>query len=92
MPISAVLVFLTVADDPGHSQIYYCDRLKLPRSSVSRYVNLLQKNMATNTPGLDLILQEKNPDDERQSQLLLTANGQRLSLSLVKVLNDSTKK
>lgn len=79
----AVLLLLAVMDDPGHPQVHYQDKFKIPRSTASRYVSQLGPWAAFNTPGLGLIDAQENPQNRREKQLWLTPKGQRLAQDLI---------
>jgi len=80
--VTAWLVFLYVAKNPGTGSASIVKELDLSQSTLSRTVIYL-----SNLPnGLNLIAMEPNPEDRRQHRLYLTEKGEAFLKSLRKII------
>ena len=79
LPIQTISVFLIIAMKPGISQRELLKLLDLSQAGMSRNVMALGEVNRHGKPGLGLIVQNKDPFDNRQVMLTLTASGKALA-------------
>jgi DNA-binding MarR family transcriptional regulator len=77
LPMQIALIFVLIARKPGISQKELIQLTGLGRSSVSRTVALLSKEL-----GKGFVTMREDPADRRSKVVTLTPEGERLSRSL----------
>ena len=79
LPIQTISVFLIIAMKPGMYQRDLLKLLDISQAGVSRNVMALGEVNRHGKPGLGLVVQKKDPFDNRQVMLTLTASGKALA-------------
>jgi DNA-binding MarR family transcriptional regulator len=85
MPMQTASVFLLVAMKPGIGQRELLDLMGLSQPAISRNVYALTAIDRHGKPGLNLIVQHRNPADARNTMLYLTAEGNALLNRLLSI-------
>ncbi|KQV84354.1 MarR family winged helix-turn-helix transcriptional regulator [Rhizobium sp. Root1220] len=78
IPMQTISVFLLIAMKPGISQRDLLKLLDLSQAGISRNVMALGEMNRHGKPGLGLIVQRKDPFDNRQVMLSLSPSGKAL--------------
>lgn len=85
MPMQMASVYLLVAMKPGISQRELFDLMGISQASISRNVTALSDRDRHGKPGLNLIIQKRNPVDCRNTAIYLTTEGEALLSRLLSV-------
>ncbi|MBW9091414.1 winged helix-turn-helix transcriptional regulator [Rhizobium wenxiniae] len=75
MPMQTASVFFLVAMKPGIGQRELLDLMDLSQAAISRNTYALMAIDRHGKPGLNLIVQHRNPADGRNTMLYLTPEG-----------------
>ena len=80
MPLSYVIVFLTVALDEGKSVGSYARALGIKnRLTMSRFLKHIGRKGSGGNPGLDLVTSKPDPSVYQGTQIFLTAKGRTIA-------------
>ena len=80
MPLSYVIVFLTVALDEGKSVSSYARALGIKnRLTMSRFLKHIGRKGSRGNPGLDLVTSKPDPSVYQGTQIFLTAKGRTIA-------------
>jgi hypothetical protein len=80
MPLSYVIVFLTVALDEGKSVGGYARALGVKnRLTMSRFLQHIGRKGSRGNPGLNLVTSKPNPSVYQGTQIFLTAKGRAIA-------------
>lgn len=80
MPLSYVIVFLTVALDEGKSVSSYARALGIKnRLTMSRFLQHIGRKGSRGNPGLDLVTSKPDPSVHHGTQIFLTAKGRTIA-------------
>ena len=80
MPLSYVIVFLTVALDEGKSVGSYARALGIKnRLTMSRFLKHIGRKGSRGNPGLDLVTSKPDPTVYQGTQIFLTAKGRTIA-------------
>ena len=78
MPMQLASVFLIIAMKPGISQRDLLRLMDISQGAVSRNVTALTSRNRHGQPGLDLVIQRRDPFDARLTTIHLTTSGEEL--------------
>ena len=87
MPLSYVIVFLTVALDEGKSVSSYARALGITnRLTMSRFLKHIGRKGSGGNPGLDLVTSKPDPSVYQGTQIFLTAKGRTIADQITREL------